>query len=47
MSRYQYLTQWDSPAHTKGRQGKTPEGIVIHHWGAEGQTRDASHDNYA
>lgn len=37
MSRYQYLTQWDSPAHTKGRQGKSIEGIVIHHWGADGQ----------
>lgn len=35
---YELITQYDSPNYTVGRQGCSIKRIVIHHWGAEGQS---------
>ena len=35
---YKVITNYDATAYTKGRQGNTVKYIVIHHWGARGQT---------
>ena len=35
---YEYITEYDSPNFTKGREGNKPQYIVIHHWGADGQS---------
>lgn len=37
---YQYITNRNARAFTKGREGKKIKYIVIHHWGAKGQTFD-------
>ncbi len=37
---YNYDTSHSSPHYTAGREGNTPDGIVIHHWGSSGQTHD-------
>lgn len=40
-SHYQYLTDKDALQWTAGRQGNSIVEIVIHHWGARGQTFDS------
>lgn len=35
---YQYITKYNSPNYTAGRQGNRVSEIVIHHWGADGQS---------
>lgn len=35
---FQFLTQYDSPAYTPGRQGHRIKYIVVHHWGVDGQS---------
>lgn len=35
---YEYITRYDSPNYSKGRPQGAPAFIVIHHWGADGQT---------
>lgn len=35
---YEYITQYDSPNYTQGRQGLGIKEIVIHHWGNDGQS---------
>lgn len=35
---YEYITKYDSPNYTAGRQGNKISEIVIHHWGADGQS---------
>lgn len=37
---YQLITTLDSPNYTPGREGHPITGIVIHHWGADGQSHD-------
>ena len=34
---YEYITKYDSPNFTRGREGTKPQYIVIHHWGIDGQ----------
>lgn len=34
---YEYITKYDSPNYTAGRQGNKISEIVIHHWGVDGQ----------
>lgn len=38
---YEYITDYDAVAYTAGRQGQSVDKIIIHHWGADGQTFDA------
>lgn len=33
---YEYITNYDSPNFTSGREGNKPQYIVIHHWGQDG-----------
>lgn len=33
---YEYITKYDSPNFTRGREGNKPQYIVIHHWGQDG-----------
>lgn len=33
---YEYITKYNSPNFTRGREGNRPQYIVIHHWGADG-----------
>ena len=35
---YTFLTQYDAASYTVGRQGCSIDKIIIHHWGADGQT---------
>ncbi|BBK61836.1 hypothetical protein A9CBEGH2_07760 [Amedibacterium intestinale] len=35
---YEYITKYDSPNYTEGRQGNKISEIVIHHWGIDGQS---------
>lgn len=35
---YQYITKYNAKSYTKGREGHKIKEIVIHHWGADGQT---------
>lgn len=35
---YEYITKYDSPNFTRGREGNKPQYIVIHHWGVDGQS---------
>lgn len=35
---YEYITKFDSPNFTKGRQGNKITEIIIHHWGNDGQS---------
>lgn len=35
---YEYITNYDSPNFTRGREGNRPQYIVIHHWGVDGQS---------
>lgn len=35
---YEYITNYDSPNFTRGREGNKPQYIVIHHWGVDGQS---------
>lgn len=35
---YEYITKFDSPNYNSGRQGHKVKYIVIHHWGADGQS---------
>ena len=35
---YEYITKYDSPNYTEGRQGNKISVIVIHHWGIDGQS---------
>lgn len=35
---YEFITRYDSPNYTEGRQGRSIKRIVIHHWGSDGQT---------
>lgn len=35
---YEYITRFDSPNFTSGREGNKPQYIVIHHWGVDGQS---------
>lgn len=37
-SNYEYITEHNALNYTEGRGGHHPELIVIHHWGALGQT---------
>lgn len=35
---YEYITQYNAVSYTPGRQGYSPNKIIIHHWGEDGQT---------
>lgn len=35
---FEFITQYNSPNYTEGRNGNTPKYIVVHHWGADGQS---------
>lgn len=37
---YEYITKYNSPNFTEGRQGNKISEIVIHHWGQDGQSFD-------
>lgn len=37
---YEYITKYNSPNYTSGRQGNGIKEIVIHHWGVDGQSFD-------
>ena len=41
MSSYRYQTQYNSPNYQKGRPYGSPNCIVIHHWGIDGQSHQA------
>lgn len=37
---YRYETTQTARSYSYGRDGRTPERIIIHHWGSDGQTHD-------
>lgn len=35
---FDFITQFNSPNYTPGRNGNSVKYIVVHHWGADGQS---------